>query len=417
MRMNVTKKCLGVLFTAMLSFCAMDVFADEAPINFGDAQSSTLVGKAWQALARKDFKAVLAYTNKTISLYGGQAAKMQDYLSDYTCGFSETSKYGPLNDVATSYYIQGQAYQAANMNDKAKAAYDKLIRNYSLGQTFDPQSGFWKPTEAAEEKLDMMTVGLDYGDQTSSRLVQKAWLAFEADDLTAVEAFVNKILELYADKAKKMQASMRGYAAGSNDQIFAYWAVNDVGTALFILGETYQRNGKKQEAVEAYNRVINELSYAQTWDPCGWFWKPAAAAKEQLAMIESGTHWAFGDHSSAFLVQQAWAALKANDVKAVQVYVNKTVELYGKQAKKMQASMRDYVSGSNDKIFRYYALNDVGTALLILGEVYQNTGKKKEAAKVYKKVIDEFPYAQCWYDKGWFWKPAEAAQMKLQELH
>jgi len=411
------KKLPGFLLMAAFGFCAMDVFADEAPIDFGDAQSSTLVGKAWQALARKDLKAVLAYTNKTVSLYGGQAAKMQDSLSNYTCGFSKTSQYGVLNDVATSYYIQAEAYQAANMNDEAKSAYDKLIRYYSLGQAFDPQSGFWKPTDAAKEKLDMMTVGLDYGDRTSNQLVQNAWLALEADDLNAVQAYVEKISELYADKARDMQASMKGYATGSDEQIFKYWALNDVGTALFILGEAYRNAGKKQEARGSYNRVINEFSYAQTWDPCGWFWKPADAAREKLTMLASGTNWAFGDHSSAFLVQQAWAALKANDVKAVEAYVNKAVELYADKARRMQASLKDYATGSDDQIFKYWALNDVGTALLILGEAYQNAGKKQEAAEVYKKVIRDFPYAQSWDPKGWFWKPAEAAKQKILGLN
>ena len=79
-------------------------------------------------------------------------------------------------------------------------------------------------------------------------------------------------------------------------------------------------------------------------------------------------------------------------------------------------SLKEYAWESKDKIFSYWALNDVGTALFILGEAYQNAGKKEDATKAYKRVINEFSYSQCWDTNGWFWKPAEAAQQKLAEL-
>jgi hypothetical protein len=31
-------------------------------------------------------------------------------------------------------------------------------------------------------------------------------------------------------------------------------------------------------------------------------------------------------------------------------------------------------------------------------------------------LIDEFSYAQCWDPQGWFWKPAEAAAEKVDDL-
>ena len=41
----------------------------------------------------------------------------------------------------------------------------------------------------------------------------------------------------------------------------------------------------------------------------GWFWKPAEAAREKLAMIDSGQFLDFGDYTSAFMTTQAWKAL------------------------------------------------------------------------------------------------------------
>jgi tetratricopeptide (TPR) repeat protein len=322
------RKWLGVLIVSIFGFCAMNAFADDqgavsaakmaaeaqpvpvpqgdaspaapaaaapaagvkAPINFGDYRSSTLATKAWGALAQNDIESVLAYTNKCISLYAAQAAKMQSGLKDYATGSNDDIfKFWALNDVATSYYIQGEAYRAANMKDEAKEAYTKLVKDYTYGQAWDPKGWFWKPAEAAKEKLAMMAAGVnwDFGDYSSSQLVQKAWAALAANDLKAVEAYSNKTVELYAGKAKDMQASLKEYPWESKEKTMSYWALNDVGTALFILGEAYQNAGKKDDATKAYKRVINEFFYSQCWDPGGWFWKPSEAAQQKLGELDN----------------------------------------------------------------------------------------------------------------------------------
>jgi len=256
----------------------------------------------------------------------------------------------------------------------------------------------------------------DFNDESSNALVQKAWGSLAAKDLEAVEAYAAKTNEIYANKAKAMQISLQDYASGSNAQIFKYWALNDVSTAWFILGKAYRNAGKKDEAIKAFNMVINSFSYGQCWDTKGWFWKPAQAAKEEIAMIQSGSNLDFGDYTSSTLVQKAWASLAAKDLKSVEAYVNKADEFYSSKAKEMQAGLQTFATGTNEQIFKYWALNDVGTAWFILGEAYGNAGKKEQATQAYNKVINEYSFAQCWDTHGWFWNPTEAAQQKLVEL-
>ena len=122
------KKWLGLFVVAIFGLCAMNAFADDqaavsaakmaadaqpapvpqenaaqapaatpamgvkAPINFGDYRSTTLVTKAWQALAQNDIESVLAYTNKCISLYAATASKMQAGLQDYASGSNDNIK-------------------------------------------------------------------------------------------------------------------------------------------------------------------------------------------------------------------------------------------------------------------------------------------------------------------------------------
>ena len=172
----------------------------------------------------------------------------------------------------------------------------------------------------------------------------------------------------------------------------------------------------KDEALVAFKRIINEYSYGQTWDPKGWFWKPAEASKEKIAMIESGSSLDFGDYTSSFMTTQAWKSLEASDYESVKVYTNKVIEMYSDQAVEMQSSLTEYVWESKEKIFSLWALNDVGTSLFIQGEALKRGGKDREAKIAYNKLVNDYYFAQCWDPKGWFWKPAEAAQQALDEL-
>ena len=256
----------------------------------------------------------------------------------------------------------------------------------------------------------------NFGDFRSETLTTKAWGALAQNDVEGVLAYTNKCVELYAEKAKEMQNELGGYVEGPNEKVFEQWALNDVATSLFIQGEAYRKAGKEKEAVKVFQRLIAEFSYGQTWDTNGWFWKPAEAAKEKIAMIDSGVMLDFGDYSSAFLVGQAWRALPSGDVKVVTSYTDKVIELYGEKAKEMQASLTEYPWQSKEQIFNHWALNDVGTALFIKGEVLSKAGQVPEAKAAYKKLIDNFFYSQCWDPQGWFWKPSEAAQEKLAEM-
>ena len=256
----------------------------------------------------------------------------------------------------------------------------------------------------------------NFGDFRSETLVSKAWDALKNNDIEAVLAYTNKCIELYGGQAKDMQDSLKDFPAGSRDDIFGYWALNDVATSLYIQGEAYRKANMKDESEKAYKELISKYGFGQAWDSNGWFWKPAEAAKEKLASLETGKAYDFGDYSSSFLTTQAWKALNGGDTDSVLVYTDKILQLYADQAKKMQGSLTEYAWESKDKIFSYWALNDVGTALFIRGEALKKAGRTAEAKKAYQTLVNDYFYAQCWDPNGWFWKPAEAAQQALEAL-
>lgn len=149
------------------------------------------------------------------------------------------------------------------------------------------QSGF-TATANASISSNQSAVVLEPGDSVSSTLTRKAWAAFEAGNLGAVLAYTGRCRELFQDEALAQQASLIGPVASTDlERVRAQYALNDVGTCLFILGQALERAGNLQEALSAYELLIHRFSYAQCWDNNGWYWFPADSARARVRIIEN----------------------------------------------------------------------------------------------------------------------------------
>jgi len=253
-------------------------------------------------------------------------------------------------------------------------------------------------------------VEYDFGDFTSETLTTKAWNALNDGDAAAVEAYTRKCISLYEAQAVQQASTLTEAAPKENAS--NYWALNDVATCYFILGQSHLAQGRVKEAQEAFRTVIDRFPYAQCWDPKGWFWKVADAASDKLSTI--GTPYDFGDYTSQTLTTKAWEALGQNDHRGVELYTKKCLELYEEEAKQQQASLKEFAP--KDKAFDAWALNDVATCYFILGESLLAQKRYAEAKAAFERVVDDFSYAQCWDPKGWFWKVAVAARGRLNKI-
>ncbi len=144
----------------------------------------------------------------------------------------------------------------------------------------------------ATEAPGAVAGAVDFGDYTSETLTTRAWRAMDINDYATAVIYADKCIELFEEEALKMQADIhlkRETAEvkrkQTNQEVFNNWALNDVGTSYFIKGEALMNMGNEEEAVEAYKVVMNQLYYAKTYDPQGWFWSPAEAAKKQVVML------------------------------------------------------------------------------------------------------------------------------------
>ena len=124
----------------------------------------------------------------------------------------------------------------------------------------------------------------DFGDCSSATLTDKAWEAFGKGELDRALLFTGKCRELYEKQAAEQQKGLSDFLP--NEKGHDAWALNDVGTCLFIEGQVHEKAGRKAEAVAAYSRLTGSLGFAQCWDPKGWFWHPAEAAAARVKQLE-----------------------------------------------------------------------------------------------------------------------------------
>ena len=406
------------MYWRMLKIAAYFIFAASllAPVqgiaksyDFGDGTTKTLTAKAWNALQLKDYDAVIAYVDKCVSRYSKKALEQQASLTDYAPK-EEANNYWALNDVATCLFIKGKALREQGKEKEAKKVFNEIIKNYSFAQCWDTGGWFWKVAEGAKDQILGMEKGIDFGNYTSETLATKGWGALQAGEYEKAIIYADKCVELFGKTARDMQKNLTDFAP--KEKAFDYWALNDVATCLFIKGKALREMGKEKEAKDVFQTIIDDYSFGQCWDPQGWFWKVAQGAKNEIQSIDTGVD--FGNASSETLTGKAWEALQNGKYKDVELYVNKCLELYGDKAKEMQAELAkkgDYAP--EGKEFDYWALNDVGTCLFILGRAYYIQGLNDKAKEVYNRIINDYTYAQCWDTQGWFWKPAEGAKDQI----
>jgi hypothetical protein len=120
---------------------------------------------------------------------------------------------------------------------------------------------------------------------TSEALLADAWKYYNASDMAKATLFLDEVVRRYADEAAKQQAALTDFAPGNTAS--ENWALNDVGTAEYLLACIDQESDNFSAAEQHFNTVINEYGFAQCWNPegTGFFWHVADAAQEGLISI------------------------------------------------------------------------------------------------------------------------------------
>jgi len=119
--------------------------------------------------------------------------------------------------------------------------------------------------------------------------------------------------------------------------------------------------------------------------------------------------------SSGELINKSWAAHGKKDVEATFKYTQELIDLYKGEAEKEGALLKALPKAKNE-IEDVGALNDVATAYFIQAESYMRQEKIEEAKKIFKLIINKYPYAQAWDPRGWFWSIKLAAEQSIKKI-
>ncbi len=114
----------------------------------------------------------------------------------------------------------------------------------------------------------------------SASLIAKAWEYYDAGNYASAIRFARALISRYSDQAAKQQGLLDDFAPAGKEARF--WALNDVATAHFILGMIAKKKGDTDSAKEHFTTIIKKYGYAQCYDPQGWWWKVARAARKEL---------------------------------------------------------------------------------------------------------------------------------------
>jgi hypothetical protein len=122
---------------------------------------------------------------------------------------------------------------------------------------------------------------------TSTDLMIKSWGVHGKKEIENTFKYTQQCIDLYKEEADLQQASLTEIPQDSD--IAAFSSLNNVATCYFIQAESYMRQGKNDEAKEIFNLIIDKYPYAQAWDPRGWYWVIADAARQSIKKIETGS--------------------------------------------------------------------------------------------------------------------------------
>ncbi|MFC1703499.1 glycoside hydrolase family 2 TIM barrel-domain containing protein [Candidatus Omnitrophota bacterium] len=306
----------------VLSFALLTCFAFAQE----GLSSKEYVAKAWEVLGQKNWEELFDLTNKCIEEYKDEADTQQASLSECPPKGAE-GVHQELNDVATCYFIQGEAYMRQGKNEKAKKIFQHIIDNYKFAQAWDPRGWFWLVEEKARVTIDKLE-GKVAKPEVKPRITRKATRLVLNNPGT--ERIVNYkkygtfknigtkdyqyevinqagLIEAVGDgiypntsgvrkDPEYKKAQKEGRLEGNHwdymytDDLaanFYKWAMSNEppGTKLFYTALALERAGLIEQAIKAYYTIIVHFPGSTGWTYWHTPWYPGQAAIAKVRFL------------------------------------------------------------------------------------------------------------------------------------
>ena len=159
---------------------------------------------------------------------------------------------------------QAEQIHKSHPENMKKAYYFQTVKSYSL-VTSD-----WRRIEVPP----------------SSLLTFHAWLELTNQNYDETIALTKKCVDIYSNDALIQQSRLDDFL--SKKEAHNAWALNNVATCFYIMGQSFFQKGQYQEAYNTFKKIRDNFSFSQCYDPSQGFWKPAKTAQIKMQeMIDS----------------------------------------------------------------------------------------------------------------------------------
>jgi hypothetical protein len=122
-----------------------------------------LVAEAWRAYNRADFAGAVTVAERCTSTFQKQADDIERKLRtadgesapQTDAEKSSVLARGPLNDVATCFFIIGQSAVHLKQPERAIQAFEAATK-YSHAFSYNQDGSFWSPARASAQELELL---------------------------------------------------------------------------------------------------------------------------------------------------------------------------------------------------------------------------------------------------------------------
>jgi len=139
----------------------MDCFAED---------SSEYVKKGWAILGKREFEEVHKTTEECISRFSPEANRLAETLNGFPSK-GEEKNFKIMNDVATCYFMKGEAFIREGKIEEARKTFQEVIDKYPYAQSFDPRGWYWSIKEKSEITLRKLATGKVEEKETEKEVI------------------------------------------------------------------------------------------------------------------------------------------------------------------------------------------------------------------------------------------------------
>jgi beta-glucuronidase len=281
---------------------------------------------AWEASSQGNLEKLDELVKQCLEIYGDKAKSLQDKLTDFP-EVNKVKEHQALNDVATLFFIKGEALMNYGKRDAAIEVFQHAIDTYPHAQAWDPRGWFWSVAEKSQASINVMLGIFDErepeevkpGLSTLPKLfmpgkekvidytkygtffdVGKQTYRYVIDDPKGLSDAVgegiypntNGVLKDPNYKKVKAEGRLDGdhwdfVRSDDLEAAFYKWATakEPRGVRLFYLGILLEKAKMYYEAIKAYHAIIIHFPQTVGWTYWQTPWYPAQAAIAKIKHI------------------------------------------------------------------------------------------------------------------------------------